>query len=314
MKTLLTFVSVVCINICVFAQSVVERAQEVVDASQTITNSIEDADIATQKLTKQINVLGQTGSVIAHSFYTRVKIGLDKVEEQQDEIQFFANQMASTANLSEIRSLLPLPAQLEGLEDYAQIEAINIREAVSSGDIYAANVGITNLVDILEQMESINSDIYTLATGLVNRVDTRANDIENAANLVLGGVTRGKQVADYLKSILINDDQVDQSELHFFLYEVQEGQSTVEEQHDEIIYFIRDAELVDPTVDSNPIVTRASTIEAIEDDIQNYASDIVDFVYDGDYTSAIQLLNAMEVELMNQRNLANEIKALAAAL
>ena len=170
----LGLVGMMFINTNTSATSIEDKVKETLDASKLIKSSITDAKSVTNELSEQINVFDQSGASVAVPFQKNINILLSKVEKKQDEIEAYILEMTESASTIEIKTISTLPAQLDRLEDEAQMEAFRIQDAVLIGDIETANVGIANLKSILAQMKVINNQIKVLTKQLKSKVKEEA--------------------------------------------------------------------------------------------------------------------------------------------
>ena len=303
---LLSFISVCVASANLFGQSFEQKAQEVLDASQEIKDRLEDAENASNILTKQINVLGQTGTSVADPFEHTISTALNEINDKQDEIEVLAGEMAAIANISEVTSILYLPSQMENKVNGAVLDVTNIYQAVSVSDLQAANTSIALLNNKLQQIEFLNNQIITFATFLTTPVKTIAGKISLAGNYMKLEVDNMIAKANQLNAMM-NVGPVSFSDVYSALYAIQQSQNTIEGYADDMITNANLISSFDATVDVSDILNKANAVKSQKILIQDYIINVFNDVSTNNYPSARANMYYMNISLSYQKGYASQI-------
>lgn len=144
-------------------------------------------------------------------------------------------------------------------------------------------------------------------------VTSRLNDILASVALIEDAVDEARDARDdFFTQIIMGSATA--GDATNFRNRITAAMVIVEEQQDEIQFFITNASQIDPTIDPNPIRSRAAEVEGLEDEVQNRAEDAKNAFLAGDINGAKGYLNKVKVALNKQQALLNQIKARTNAL
>lgn len=162
----LLFMAGTFLNVSVTGQTVESRLNDIKNSAGLIEQAIDDTDAARTSFAKLV-AMNMATAADASVFLSTVQTAQETVEEQQDEIQFFASNAQSIDPDFDTEYFISRAAEIEGLEDAVNNLSQAAVNAFLGGDKGETLKLLGQLNGVIAQQRALNNQIIHRACQLL---------------------------------------------------------------------------------------------------------------------------------------------------